>query len=164
MYRRDIATKAREADKFLFGGHFLMGDTNMWYQIACYGKIKFIQDVTAVYRRNEGSCSRFKEAKSSYRFILSSMEMRLYLAKRDYLGEDIIRKFENLYDNALINYRCFDKNYNNALYPLNRKTSYFKKLLITFGIMRKILQLKFILRQRAATLYRRCFNPTYTFG
>ena len=69
-----------------------MGDTPLWYGLLQKGKIHFLQEVTTVYRKNNGSVTGHKNLKKYYRFILSMAELRLYLALRDNLSKSFIVK------------------------------------------------------------------------
>ncbi len=70
-------------DVFLFRlGRFLMGDTQLWCALLNEGNIKYMEDITGVYRRHLGSACNSANLKSKVRFELSCNEMRLYIAKK----------------------------------------------------------------------------------
>ena len=110
VMRRDAYQKAIQHDEFLFSGYFLMGDTQLWYELSKLGKIHFLTDVTGVYRKNEGSATR-GNIKNSYRFELSSAELRQYLCERDNLSPSFCKKTQIRYNRALYNYKVFDQTF-----------------------------------------------------
>lgn len=163
VVRTEVLKQAKQKDPFLFSGYFLMGDTNLWYEVSTFGKIFFMPDVTAMYRKNEGSVSRCADPAKMYKFRLSSAEMRLYISKRDNIGDDWIKYFQSLFDKTLYDYRCFDPTYQSKLYDYHIQPNFLKSLLLKIGIMKLYLSVKFVVNRKIATLYRRLFKPQYTF-
>lgn len=115
-----IAKKVRSCDEFLFSGAFLMGDTQLWYSLAKEGKLHYLPDYTAVYRKHNDSATRGTNPKSFYRFSLSSYEMRRYLCERDDLPSDYQKNIMVEYDKRLYDYLCFDRGYK-TMFPLSSK-------------------------------------------
>lgn len=163
VVRTEVLKQARQKDPFLFSGYFLMGDTNLWYEVSTFGKIHFMPDVTAMYRKNEGSVSRCADPAKMYKFRMSSAEMRLYISRRDNIGDDWINYFQCLFDKTLYDYRCFEPTYQSKLYDYHIQPNFFKRLFQNIGIMKLYLSVKFVVNRKIATLYRRLFKPQYTF-
>ena len=55
-------------------------DLPMWFHLALKGKIKYLKDVTANYRRLEESACHFSDSKKQYQFDLVAMRVREYYA------------------------------------------------------------------------------------
>lgn len=163
LVRKSAYIQARNKDPFLFSSHFLMGDTNLWYELSFYGRIHFIPEQMAMYRKMEGTASRFKLPKQAYRFYFSSAEMRLYLAKRDSISQEGMNILEKRYDIALMNYMAFDKTFTPQLFGYTSSPSTIEALYIKMGIMKILLCCKFYVKKHVASIYRRLFHPTYSF-
>ena len=115
-------SKAMEMDPFLFGGYFLMGDVQLWYNLFKIGKIHFLPESTCVYRKNEGSATRSTSIEKSLRFSLSSKELRLYLAKNDNLSPLYEKKAFKDYELALKRYMYYRPDFV-PLFPVNSDNS-----------------------------------------
>ena len=163
LLRKETYYKAIYKDNFLFSGYFKMGDTNLWYELAAFGRYHFMPEITAIYRKNEGSFSRAKDAKSYYQFALSSIELRLYLSQRDKLGADFINYYQQKFKIALLNYRCFDPSYSSQIYNSDLELPFIMRFFINTGILKKYLIFKFKLTKKLGSIYRRCIKPKYNF-
>ena len=147
VYRRNLLEKIQESDPFLYkSGYFLMGDTPLWYGLLQKGKIHFLQEVTTVYRKNNGSVTGHKNLKKYYRFILSMAELRLYLALRDNLSKSFILIAQKRYQNSAVDYLAFDPSFN-LLYPLElEKVKSAKKKLYKMSLLKYYLSLYISIR------------------
>lgn len=147
VYRRNLLEKIQESDPFLYkSGYFLMGDTPLWYGLLQKGKIHFLQEVTTVYRKNNGSVTGHKNLKKYYRFILSMAELRLYLALRDNLSKSFILIAQKRYQNSAVDYLAFDSSFN-LLYPLElEKVKSAKKKLYKMSLLKYYLSLYISIR------------------
>ncbi len=107
-YRKDILLKYR--NDIRNNSNWMMGDLPLWLYISSQKSIKYMPDVTSVYRLLENSASHSKEIKKSIAFCLSSYEIRKYFAERnncDYLIKKIcINHINELFNLAI----SFDKN------------------------------------------------------
>ena len=108
---------AMQRDPFLFGGYFMMGDTQLWYCLFEIGKIHFLPETTSVYRKTEGSATRSNSVEKSLRFNLSSQELRMYLDRRDNLNPTFHQIVVRNYESALKKYLYFNKEFV-PLFPL----------------------------------------------
>lgn len=61
--------------------HLPFGDVPMWFHLALKGKIKYLKDITANYRRLNESACHFSDKKKEYLFGLDVMRVREYYAK-----------------------------------------------------------------------------------
>ena len=92
LYRRNIY---ESLPKFYKGQAFLMGDLPLWIEFASVSKIKYINDVTACYRRLDSSASHFVDFQKQIIFIDNAIKCRLFYAKKfalENLNSDIIAK------------------------------------------------------------------------
>lgn len=111
VYRKDIAELVLSCDSSLYrSGRFLQGDTPLWYGLLQHGKIHFLPEVTAIYRRNDGSVTATKDIKKYMRFMLSYAELRMYLVHRDNLSS-IEERVNRIYAQILLCYKAFNSNY-----------------------------------------------------
>lgn len=101
--RQDFEMNNRGSDTPMF----LMGDGQLYYEMAKRGKIVFIPNPMVVYRVHRGSASR-KSVKPQLRFALSCAEMQLYYVKKDASDSKEIEYFQKKYDVALSQYLLWD--------------------------------------------------------
>lgn len=88
---------------------WLMGDTPLWLFIAAQGPIKYLPDVTSVYRVLENSASHSNDINKTIRFCLSSYDIRIYFAKK-YHCENLIKQITVHHINELFKIAVsFDK-------------------------------------------------------
>lgn len=123
-------------NNFLFGGYFLMGDTQLWFELFKVGKFHFLTDITGVYRKQQGSSTKQKDITKQLRFKLSSMELRIYLCSKNDLSPDYNRSIKHRYHNILLQYLVFNKSYK-PLFPLEIKyVSKFYRVLHYFRLLK----------------------------
>lgn len=82
MLRRDLCVRITDSDPYLYGSHFLMGDTQLWAEMALVAKVGFIPESLATYRLLPNSASRPTDRNKEFRFELSDCEMKLYLCDK----------------------------------------------------------------------------------
>lgn len=82
---------------------FCMGDYPLWLEIARLSKIKYLPDVTAVYRVLPNSASHAKDRRKQYLFHRNACEVKRYFADK-YDAEKIKNQIEREYAywNALV--------------------------------------------------------------
>lgn len=61
--------------------NLLFGDLPMWCHLAMKGKLKYLKDITANYRRLSSSACHFSDKEKQFRFSLDAMRVREYYAK-----------------------------------------------------------------------------------
>lgn len=89
--------------------NWLMGDTPLWLFIAAQGPIKYLTDVTSVYRVLENSASHSTDINKTIRFCLSSYDIRIHFAKK-YHCENLIKQITVHHINELFKIAVsFDK-------------------------------------------------------
>lgn len=139
VYRKEIKDLVSLSDPFLYGsGHFLQGDTPLWYGLLQHGKIHFLPEVTAVYRKNDGSLTATKSIKKRVRFMLSYAELRMYLLHRDnlYSIEDRVNR---IYARKLLCYKAFNPDYVQSYYIDIKKYAKFYYYLYRLGLLSTFL-------------------------
>lgn len=92
-------------------GMFLMGDSQLWVFLQQKGKIHFLKDKTAIYRKCQGSACRQQSDESRLRFQLSCEEMRVYMAVNLKLDSMYLLKFYRQYINRLMRYKWINNDY-----------------------------------------------------
>ena len=132
---------------------FLMEDTPMWLDFSQMTKFKYFDEVFAVYRISSDSASRPKKIKQLSRFYLSKTEMRIYYSKKH--EYPIITSLGKRYNNALLNYMIYDKDYK-EMYPLVNGSiiERFKYRAIKINIIREFIRRYLKFRYRVGALLR----------
>lgn len=87
---------------------FLMGDTQLWLNLLRVGEVKYLPDVTAVYRLSPASASRAADPVARFRFSLSCEEMRLYYSRVLNIQDPL---FYKNYIKALFKYLIYQPRY-----------------------------------------------------
>jgi glycosyltransferase involved in cell wall biosynthesis len=89
-----------------------MGDRPLWLYISSKSKCGFLEDYTAVYRRNANSISSFQDIYKEIEFLKSSYNIRYYFIENVRgVPEDIKVKVDDSYNRDLLNlyFRAKDK-------------------------------------------------------
>ena len=88
VYRKDLLDKYQEdinpADK-----GWMMGDVPMWLYFTYFSKIKFIDEVTAVYRVLEESASHSFDINKQLKFVNSAYDIRYFYINKFNLDYDL---------------------------------------------------------------------------
>jgi glycosyltransferase involved in cell wall biosynthesis len=83
LARRVLCEHIIESDPYIHqSDHFLMGDTQLWAEIATMARINFISESLATHIITDESATRSKDIKKLYRFTISSAELMLYLCNK----------------------------------------------------------------------------------
>jgi glycosyltransferase involved in cell wall biosynthesis len=89
MVRRALYEQIIESDPYLHqSGHFLMGDTQLWGEIAIKARLHFIPESLATHRIIGESASRSRDVVKQLRFSVSGGELGLYLCKKHNLPKN----------------------------------------------------------------------------
>ena len=84
--------------------NWLMGDYPAWLWLAYYYKIKFMSDITSVYRILKESASHSQDPRKYEDFVLSEIDMKnFYIQKFGRVSEEYLQKINLTY------YNVFDK-------------------------------------------------------
>lgn len=79
-----------------------MGDYPLWLEISKHSKIKYLNEVTSVYRSSRNTASRREDKNESFLFIDSIFQIQFYFAEKYNLSEDIILKINRKYKKHLL--------------------------------------------------------------
>jgi glycosyltransferase involved in cell wall biosynthesis len=83
MIRRSLYNQIAESDPFLHqSDHFLMGDTQLWAEMATAAGLHYIPESTATHLITVESATRSKDIKKRLRFAISTAELSLYLCDK----------------------------------------------------------------------------------
>jgi len=101
MTRRTLCEQIIESDPYLHqNDYFLMGDTQLWAEIATKAQLHYIPESLATYNITDESASRSNNVKKRLRFAISSSELYLYLCGKYNLPLSI----KNSHEEAWCNY------------------------------------------------------------
>lgn len=96
MVRRDLCERIIESDPYLHqSGHFLMGDTQLWAELANIAKFHYVPESLATHCITENSATRSKDIKKVLRFHISGAELMKYLCDKYALSPEIKKIHEN---------------------------------------------------------------------
>jgi glycosyltransferase involved in cell wall biosynthesis len=122
MIRHNLVKQIIEADTYLHqSGHFLMGDTQIWAEIAARARLHYIPESLATYSVMGESASRSKDIKKSLLFAISSSELYLYLCDKYKLPGHIRSFHEAQWCDYSLRYAYHTKNKELAEEVRNRK-------------------------------------------
>jgi len=101
VVKRELLFESRDNDIILEQKN-LQGDLPRWLSIAQASKIKYINDSTAVYRKNFGSVRRSGEKNKQIEFQESSKRIRMQFAKKYMVPHYILERVEDMYYSVMI--------------------------------------------------------------
>lgn len=123
---------------------FMMGDTQLWLNLLQTGKIKYLPEVTSVYRLSEASASRANSKLKRIRFSLSCEEMRLFYSRKLNLRDNL---FYKNYIKTLFKYLIFQPDYRSDKRIVNiHDLDIFSRFVIRIGLMRFFGWLRFFIK------------------
>jgi glycosyltransferase involved in cell wall biosynthesis len=140
MLRHDLYERCVEADPYLhLSGRFLMGDTQLWAELAAVSKIGYIPESLATYRLLPESASRSKDRQRTFRFELSDCEMKLYLCDKYKLPASVRRNRELAWCEKALRQAFHEQNAQQALEVRKKMGSFtFKEWLFYLGARHKL--------------------------
>ncbi len=95
MVRRAIVDRVIKADAYLHqSGHFLMGDTQLWAEVAAESRLQFLPESLATHIITEESATRSRDLGKELRFALSGAEVLLYLSRKHNLPRRVRERHE----------------------------------------------------------------------
>jgi glycosyltransferase involved in cell wall biosynthesis len=122
MVKRSFYEKIVESDPCLHqSNHYLMGDTQIWAELAVISELAYIPESLATYRLLEKSASRTKDPKESCRFEISDSEMKIYLCDKYKLPEHVRRKREIAWCESSLRLAFHERNGDLARQVLEKK-------------------------------------------
>lgn len=104
---------------------WLMGDLPLWLYFSFYSKIKWLPEITGVYRFLENSASHSTNINKKIKFSLSAFECRKYFDERfsygQYFKQIATFEFNDLCKISI----CYNKSISKVLFDFVRKNSLF---------------------------------------
>jgi glycosyltransferase involved in cell wall biosynthesis len=111
MTRRDLFMQILESDPYLHrSGKFLMGDTQIWAEMATKTQFHFIPESLATHNITEESVTRSKDIKKVLRFSISSSELGIYLCNKYGLPSNIRSICEAAWSDATLRLAFHSRN------------------------------------------------------
>ncbi len=103
MVRKALTEEIIESDPYLHQNErFLMGDTQLWAEIAAKSSLHYMTESLATHVITEESATRSKDIKKVLRFGVSNAEMMLYLCGKYGVQPNVRMKYEDYWcDRAL---------------------------------------------------------------
>jgi len=103
MVRRNLCEEIFEADPYLHqSGHFLMGDTQIWAEMATKSRIHYIPESLATHNITEESATRSRDRIKECRFGISGAELKLYLCDKYTLPSHVRAKYHEYKLNCML--------------------------------------------------------------
>lgn len=125
MVGRPLCKEIIEADPYLHqSGHFQMGDTQLWAEIATKSRIYFISESLATHIITEESATRSHNKEKVLKFAISGEELILYLCDKYELPLRIRNKHETNWYGHLLELAYFTKNRELADKVKNKKKTF----------------------------------------
>jgi glycosyltransferase involved in cell wall biosynthesis len=122
ILRRSLAEEIIENDPYLYQSEdFLMGDTQLWTELALQSVVSYMPETMATYRVLENSASRNKDPEKAYRFWKSAYEMMIYLCDKHNLSDDLRKKADLAWCDVCLRLACDERNANLANEVLLKK-------------------------------------------
>jgi len=122
VVRWSMAEQIIENDPYLHqSGVFLMGDTQLWTELALQTMVTYMPEAMGTYRVLKNSASRNIDSKKYYRFLKSASEMRLYLCEKHKLSDDLRQKVDLDWCDSCLRLAYLERNVNLANEVLLKK-------------------------------------------
>lgn len=111
VVRRKLLDRVVEGDPYLHGsGYFLMGDTQLWTEIAAIAEVAYLPVTVATYRVRNNSASHSEDPIKQLRFSKSVEEMKLYLCKKYKLSDELRKAQEDCFLGTCLNLAFLEGN------------------------------------------------------
>jgi glycosyltransferase involved in cell wall biosynthesis len=125
MIRRNLYEQVVGADPYLHqSGEFLMGDAQLWAELAAISGVSYIPESLGTYRFREESASRSKDPIKYFRFWKSVYECKLYLCDKYNLSESVRREYEATWCDRALRLAFHERNVALALEVKKKKQTF----------------------------------------
>lgn len=161
MARRTLCDEIIESDPYLHqSDYFLMGDTQLWAEIATKASTHYIPESLATYNITDESASRSRNIAKKLRFAISIAELYLYLCAKYNLAESIRIEQETKWCNYSLRLAFYTRNKELADEVRNKQKKFTLKECIRYYGARNIV-FHYIYRISALflNLFRKEHNP-----
>lgn len=140
LYRRDLYDSL---PKYYQEKKFKMGDLPLWIEFASISKIKYIPDITAMYRVLENSASHSSNIEKAIDFRKSSLEVKLFYIKKFELSELKNQALKSFYSGVVkLSYEKKNKEYAEKYYNILKRIDRpsLKTIIFFYGSKYKIVR------------------------
>jgi len=140
LFRRDLYDSL---PKFYQERKFKMGDLPLWIEFASISKIKYIPDITAMYRVLENSASHSPNIENAIDFRKSSLEVKLFYIEKFELYELKKQALKSFYSGVVkLSYEKQNKEYAEKYYNILRRIDRpsLKTIIFLYGSKYKIVR------------------------
>lgn len=111
IIRKDMYKKVIEADwDLLYNANNSIGDTQLWAEMASYGKIYYLAETLATHIITEESVTRSNDIKKKLKFEISAASIMLRLCDKHNIDKFIRKKHEDNYYYSNLQLSFFTKN------------------------------------------------------
>lgn len=125
VVRRDLYEQVIERDPYLYqSDKFLLGDVQLWAELALISEVLYVPDSLATYRVCEESATHNFDPRKVLLFWISYSEMKLYLCDKHKLSENIRRRAESLWLDKSLQLAYHDRNAELALEVKGKKQKF----------------------------------------
>ncbi|MGB8953601.1 MAG: glycosyltransferase [Candidatus Aminicenantales bacterium] len=159
MVRHALCEQIIESDPHLHqSDHFLMGDTQLWAEMATKAQLHYIPESMATHNITDESATRSKDIKKVLRHTLSDAELILYLCNKYNLPQHIKDKQEDFWNDCSLRLAFHTRNRELADEVRSRKKTFtWKEWLWYYGA--KSLAFHYVCR--AAVLFPGLFRKKH---
>ncbi len=105
MFRSSLVKKLEKDIPFNIWTNWNVGDTALWLYISLISKIKVLPNVTAVYRINQNSASKFTDVHKKYQFRIKGFDIPFFFLDFSNADQQLRKKVEISYNSMFIRYR-----------------------------------------------------------
>jgi glycosyltransferase involved in cell wall biosynthesis len=111
MTRRKLFEEIIEADPYLHqSGHFLMGDTQLWAEMATKARLHYIPESLATHNITDESATRSRDKIKECHFGISGAELKLYLCDKYNLPAHVRCKYQEYRLHCLLRLAFYTRN------------------------------------------------------
>ena len=111
MARRKLCAQITESDPYLHkSDNFLMGDTQLWAEMATKVRLHYIPESLATHNITEESATRSNDVTKPIRFSISNAELMLYLCHKYDLSQQITHKYEKYFERCSLKLAFHERN------------------------------------------------------
>lgn len=140
LFRKDLFDSL---PKYYQEKKFKMGDLPLWIEFASISKIKYIPDITAMYRVLENSASHSPNIENAIDFRKSSLEVKLFYIEKFELYELKKQALKSFYSGVVkLSYEKQNKEYAEKYYNILRRIDRpsLKTIIFLYGSKYKIVR------------------------
>lgn len=161
MVPRILCWNIIESDPYLYqSDHFLMGDTQLWAEIATKAHLHYIPESLATHTITEESATRSRDVRKKLRFSISQSEMMLYLCEKYGVPSVSRNIYEKIWCDSTLRLAFHTRNAELAEEVLGKKkTLTAGEWLFYLGASNPIFYYPFRLAALFRNLFRKAHNP-----